>query len=545
MPSRRQRRKAQQTIQRNVSANRSRRSSRRMSLKWRFLLIGGSSLLILCLLGLLVGFVMVKNYLASEELRNSIAREVGKATDTKVRIESHRWKGSELFAPTLSARGRGQTEAFDLAGISAKLDFSKAWGGVWQINELNFDQASITLDKRTVTPDPLAPPPPPAPPTTSAKSNAKKPNFLAKYLPNETRVDDIQVGNFSTQIRTDLGLFKLTNSQLSATSFEGLSDSRQVRLSGGDLLLPIGPIAKSRLQNAGFRVDQERILLNQASLRVGNTGLVNLSGSWDIEDQRWRLTGSADTIDTNDALPPTWSQTIKGQIDANFSITKAAESPPLIEGQLDLLKTSLSGMTLLDSLAAYTNKPQFKAPALEEGNFRFRIQADKIELRSINLYSRNLARIEGNLTIDGEQLDGIFQVGIPPGTLAFIPGAESKVFTSTQNGGKMGWLWTTVRISGTKTNWADDLTERLIQAAGERMFEMIPETGERLLKFSQRSVRDLTRDPANLPNTVIDEANNLLHDTLPLPRGLNPGLIPLPTTEPAPTPQPEPEPADR
>lgn len=97
------------------------------------------------------------------------------------------------------------------------------------------------------------------------------------------------------------------------------------------------------------------------------------------------------------------------------------------------------------------------------------------------------------MNIRGRQIDGIFRLGLAPGTLATIPGAETDVFTA----GERGLLWAPLRISGTLDDPKEDLTERLVAAAGLRMFDSIPETGEKVIKFSQSLLDGLsTKAPA-------------------------------------------------
>ena len=71
-----------------------------------------------------------------------------------------------------------------------------------------------------------------------------------------------------------------------------------------------------------------------------------------------------------------------------------------------------------------------------------------------------------------------------PGTLSNIPGAETDVFLP----GSHGLLWAPVHVTGTLDNPEEDLTARLIEAAGMRMFETLPETGEMALRFTQKAI---------------------------------------------------------
>jgi len=123
---------------------------------------------------------------------------------------------------------------------------------------------------------------------------------------------------------------------------------------------------------------------------------------------------------------------------------------------------------------------------LSEAHTRWQWKKDEISLTELVLASEGLVRLEGGIDIRGKRIDGVFRLGLAPGTLATIPGAETDVFVA----GERGLLWTTLRITGTLNDPKEDLTDRLIAAAGLRMFDQIPETGEKVIKFSQAVLGD-------------------------------------------------------
>ena len=86
-----------------------------------------------------------------------------------------------------------------------------------------------------------------------------------------------------------------------------------------------------------------------------------------------------------------------------------------------------------------------------------------------------------------------------------VPGAESKVFLR----GEKGLLWAPLRITGTMDHPKEDLSARMVAAAGERMFELVPETGEMALKFAHDTVTEL-------PQTVIDSGGQIIDDAAEL-----------------------------
>jgi hypothetical protein len=136
---------------------------------------------------------------------------------------------------------------------------------------------------------------------------------------------------------------------------------------------------------------------------------------------------------------------------------------------------------MLDALAAYADTRRFRVLTLNEARTDWRWKEGRLTLSNLALGSEGLVRIEGSLDIHGEVLDGSFRLGLAPGTLARIPGAETHVFSP----GERGLLWAPLRISGTIHDPKEDLTDRLIDAAGMRMFDVIPETGEKVIRFTR------------------------------------------------------------
>jgi hypothetical protein len=69
--------------------------------------------------------------------------------------------------------------------------------------------------------------------------------------------------------------------------------------------------------------------------------------------------------------------------------------------------------------------------------------------------------------MENEKIDGVLDVGVAASTLRWLPGARGKVFTVDRD----GYLWTKVKISGPLKNIKEDLSERLLIAAGTEVLE--------------------------------------------------------------------------
>ena len=51
-----------------------------------------------------------------------------------------------------------------------------------------------------------------------------------------------------------------------------------------------------------------------------------------------------------------------------------------------------------------------------------------------------------------------------------------------------------MRITGTLDDPKEDLTDRLVAAAGMRMFELIPESGEKVIKFTRGVIGEIPEE---------------------------------------------------
>ena len=80
--------------------------------------------------------------------------------------------------------------------------------------------------------------------------------------------------------------------------------------------------------------------------------------------------------------------------------------------------------------------------------------------------------------------------------------------------GEKGLLWSPLRVTGNMNDLKEDLTDRMIAAAGERMFELIPETGVMALKFAHDSAVQLPEQAAETGVKAIETGTNVLEKGL-------------------------------
>jgi hypothetical protein len=182
---------------------------------------------------------------------------------------------------------------------------------------------------------------------------------------------------------------------------------------------------------------------------------------------------------------------------------------------------------MLDALAAYADTRRFRILTLNEAHTEWRWKKGELALTNLVLASEGLVRIEGGITLRGRELDGVFRLGLAPGTLSTIPGAETDVFAP----GERGLMWTTLRITGSLEDPKEDLTNRLIAAAGLRMFEQLPESGEQALKFTRSLLGDPSPKTIEKGEKIIQETRKTVREISGILDGILGGTLEAPAKE--------------
>ncbi len=244
------------------------------------------------------------------------------------------------------------------------------------------------------------------------------------------------------------------------------------------------------MQSARARYAGDHLYLTEAKFDALERARLELSGDVDFSRKSWNFRGKMEGADCEELVSPDWRQRLMGELGSDFRVEKKGAGEPVLSGSLKLTRGVLTALPVLDKIAAYTGALRFRRLVLSDARLDFRKIGERKELRNIVLASEGLVRVTGNIDLEGEEITmGKLRVGITPGTLAHLPGAETKVFLLHEK----GLLWTTVNISGNIKKPREDLSERLIAAAGERMFELVPETGEVALRYSNKAVDVATR----------------------------------------------------
>lgn len=448
-------------------------------------LVGVVVLMILALAGLQIG---VRNYLRGEKFRMFLSEKVSEELEVEGEFSLFRWDGLAVGVDGFEGAGERVIRKLEVEDLHTEIGLGGFWRGVWEVEDFQMRSLSVVLgedseqDVASVT-------------QAVEEPDAKEPRG---WLPREVEVQ--RIGVESLNLRYPMPDGELEVRGVEVTGRSTLGGGYDVLLKGGEIHFPMDQVQVIRLVDASLRYRDSGVFLNSAQARVMEDALLEVSGEYDKLTRMVALQGGLSGVDCRELLNEDWKQRVSGQLATNFQLVQE-DKVINAKGRVVLTEGVLTALPFLDMLAKYTDTRRFRVLHLSEAHSDWTWQEDQWTLNNLVLASEGLLRLEGDLTVRGQLLDGKFRLGIAPGTLSSIPGAELRVFLP----GEKGLLWAPVNITGTLDDPLMDLKQRLIQAAGERVLTMLPDEGLKVLEESGKSLDDV-------PKKLIEEGVNVLED---------------------------------
>lgn len=450
-------------------------------------------------------YAWLKSYLHSDDFRLFVGDAVSEVMGADAQFELFEWQGMHAKTAGFSAKNGGVVRRVTANDVQGNVSLAGASRGVWEIPDVWVGRLDAVVDMtyddhaggstrftRSAS----------EPEADSMAETDKKSGFLDGLLPDKAELSSVNISNFNLKLQTTGGELRATDVAMKIDG--GSQQTYGVHLIGGIIDVPWldSPL---HLQTARGKYKGGHMFLTESRSEVYEHGLLTLKG--EMDKGRYAFYGVLTDVKSEEVVPEDWQKRITGDLLARCKV-RSTKRGAVTRGEVELKKGVLTALPVLDRIAAYANTQRFRRLNLSDARLKFHQEEGRLDLSDIVITSEGLVRVLGALTVVDGRLDGRFRVGIMPGTLAHIPGAETKVFLR----GEKGLLWAPLRITGTVDHPEEDLSARMIAAAGERMFELVPETGERALKFAQKTAAELPQNAIDAGSEVIDEGAELIHE---------------------------------
>lgn len=488
--------------QRKASAQRKSRRSGAGSL-WLLRAIVG--FMVIAAIGSVASYMWLRSYLGSKPFRQMLLTRVQDALHAEATMSPLRWDGFQVSTDAVEAQSDGALRRLTIDGVRTGVDASGVLRGVWSVSPSRITKVTAVYDSTVPKSESSH--------EADARDASLAPEVSSWYaglLPKKIETDGWVINDSDFKLISGSGTAQMNGVRWDIEPTQKLD---QIKMTGssGKVRLPYAWAPDLVVEKMKLSYQKEDLYLTQASFRAYQNGKLDLTGEMQPATGAYSLEGEWRDVACADVLPADWKQRLSGKTQSSFVLRSGSKTPTL-KGHLLIEQGVLTALPILDQLAAYSQSLRFRTLTLHAAECDYEWSGDMITLSNIQLGSEGLARLEGKLVLSRHassepyQLRGDLRLGLAPGTLSQIPGAEEDVFVA----GERGLLWSPLRVTGTLDDPKEDLSQRLMAAAGARMFEIIPATGIKVLKYTQQVIGGGSGEDAEAAPKVIDQATQSL-----------------------------------
>ncbi|MGK0187255.1 MAG: hypothetical protein ACI9R3_003041 [Verrucomicrobiales bacterium] len=465
--------------------------------------------LVLALAGAYLGFrVALKHYLHSD----SFLAQINHATSTALRVDGEfeplSWQDAQASSTRFTGTGKPRSPVREILaqGIEADLNFRSIWDGMWEITELSIDQAHIDLTQKSPSLDPKF-----SPSITHAPSTTGSSSFLSSLLPKRTQLELVKIESADITFPVPAQFTEGTDGQARAKRLriharplgDRFSDGFQLSGFGGEIHLPDGQRLslldyETRWKDGVLYIsDAIATIATIADVENSVGARVQCNGRLDTTGHATELKIHLSGIQVEDVVASDWKQRISGLIESDLTLAINREGTT-INGDLSITRGVLNALPILDNLADFTKHDTFRRLPLTNVTAEFTKEDETIRFHDIVIESSGTLRVTGALDVTDGMVAGTLRVGVVPGVLRWIPGAEQKVFTQLDD----GHLWTDMHVHGPLHALNEDLSSRLVTGAVVQSIEELPEraidAGGRVINQGSSILREGLRGGINI-----------------------------------------------
>lgn len=463
-------------------------------------------ILVLMVGGLLVVKSSLNGWLRGDGFRQWLASRAETVLKSEVTLGEMKWTGSEVYAAKFTATG-GAEAAFSelvLDGVRAKT------GGV---SDRAFRVPDVTVNRLNLNFSSNRKPAPPAEITAVTEpagpgSAPRLPEWLSGLAPNRVEIERIHIATTNVAVEKPEGIvFTLAGVQTTMEP-DFQTGVWEVTGKGGTMQVPDQP--EIRLKELGMRWRGGDLFLDRCALGIYKDGHVEGRGEIGFGNGGvFDVDLDISSIKIDELVAGDWQDRLDGVIHGPVRIN-GSPGGLVYEGTLNVTEGVIESIPVLKRIAQYTRSERFNRIVLNQAKTDFKSDGWRIELRNLVLQSDGLVRIEGSVDIVGDQLEGDLRVGVTPGTMRWIPGAERLVFVEDRD----GFRWAPLKLTGSTADPKEDLSARLIAAAGEALIGDLPDG----LLEGARELLNPGGDPAK-SDEIIEQGKKVLDLLSPFLKG--------------------------
>ena len=387
---------------------------------------------------------LLTHYIESDGFRQTMENETAKGLHFPSGQYSRIWRTGLLTAQSEGFRatnGQKAMKSIDARGITAKFNPWAVFVRRWELDDVHVQSGEIEVQVYEHKPEPVSLNP-----------------WFAIFVPNRVVLKRIEseAANVTWRLHDERAGFFGTRLLITPNG-----PDFEYRANGGTLKMALVP--DLYLRGAHLLITKTLFTLYDIDLAPNpqSDGSIRAHGNAGIgEDKSVDLKATFDRLPIREWLPAKWKEHFSGSAFGELHWT--GESPKLEhssgEGSLRVRNARIDGLPFLEKLAELARKKSFEHLDLNDCSLGFAWRYPKIDIRDIEIEEKGKFRIEGEISVESLSLRGEVKLGLTREYLDWLPN-PTEVFNQERS----GYLWTTVRLSGSIEQPQQDLSGRIVE----------------------------------------------------------------------------------
>jgi hypothetical protein len=436
-------------------------------------LIGLGGLLALLVVGWFAGKAWVEAYLRGPEFRRFVNAKVGDTLRAEVDFSPFQFTGLSVFSEGIRAQGF-EGAAFagaEVGQLRAQFSLRRFFEKVWLIESLEAQRLAVKLDGTRLSA-----------PLVGQPSTSGSPRPASSWLPNRLEISSALI----REVEIAWGDLPATSGALRGVQVRAVPAEGGWQIEGRGGELAAAGLPALAVDSLTLRQRDGALFINDAAFTAKTGGTLRATGEVQF-DEKVDVRARLDGLDLAPFLAGDWRARLHGRALGEIRVQSPlpANGAMAVSGTLQLRDGRLEALPVLNQIALFTNTQQYRQLTLTRASGDFRRERGELRVTNLTAESQGLLRLEGAFTIAQAMIDGTFQVGVVPASLQWLPGSQERVFTTARD----GYLWTTMRLTGPVESPSEDLTSRLVAAAGGAVVEKVENTAREVIRTGREAAR--------------------------------------------------------
>lgn len=473
----------------------------------------------------------LKGYLRSEEFQNNLSDQLAGTLKAKSTFTDLTWSDSTVRLGNMAATGYKDADFATVSVDDIRADVKLAlMDRKVEVPTINISKLKLTVAEDGRLPLTFAEARSKAGNEALEHHEPRKESFFDSFKPTEfilgeTRIEDAQVS-----VKTKEGEIRLLALPLTLKTdktFEVWNIESHPRKDTAVLVTNLGEGMRLKIADISARLRTGQIDLLNFEGELGRLKDTTNGGKEEFAPTRLTARGNytADKRHPSVELETTitdlklqewaredWVKRLAGTADIKAHLSGDPSSSDRMElrGTFAMKNGVLTSLPVLTNLAEKTKAAEFLRLDLNTARWDFNVQGKTWKFDKIIVEARGLMRLEGYVNITNGEVKGVLQVGVTPGRLRAIDGAEQKVFTREENGYK--WANPPMRLWGNIDDIQEDLGGRIKDAWLNQQIDNVTELATKAPEAMLQNSGKILEGGSKVIEEGVKAAPNLINE---------------------------------